>query len=303
MLNTLYFFWMQILLGVVSTLVAILPRIFLPYIGALMGALLHHFWTKRRSIVERNIALCFPMMPLRHQARLERSVFASLAQGLLEAMVAWQGRAQALLKDAEVYGDHYLEEALATDKGVLLLSPHFSSLELLGAWVDARMAKAQVPSAGVYYPQKNQGFDQWVVGKRALHYKNSVMFKDSEFRSMVRWLKEGNALVMYPDADLGADRSVFADFFGIAAATVPVAPKMMRLTDCQVLTISLVRVGRRYRVDITPAMNHLMVGNDQLDTRTMNRLFEERIAQYPEQYHWVHRRFKSRPDGESSVYE
>ncbi|NEZ03061.1 lipid A biosynthesis lauroyl acyltransferase [Wenzhouxiangella sp. XN201] len=251
----------------------------------------------RRRIAERNIELCFPEMSAEERQDVVRRHFRFLAEMLAEGAIAWCRPGTLDERFGTVEGLEHLERARATGKGILLLTGHATSLELGG-----RLLCEATPTWGVYRPQRNQAVEKF-QNRGRLRYARG-MFRRNELRAMVRHLRAGKLLWYAPDQDFGPQRSIFVPFFGLATATATGISNMARMGDAVVLGMYPLRDAEsgRVRVVIEPPFEHFPSGDDAYDLARFNAFLERQIRQDPAQYFWVHRRFKTAPEGEANRY-
>ncbi len=262
-----------------------------------LGGLFALAMPARRRIVERNFELCFPVLNERERKRLRRRHFRFLAEMLAEGAIAWCRPGQLDERFGTVEGLEHVQAALATGRGVLLLTGHSTSLELGG-----RLLCERIPTWGVYRPQRSSAIEDFQNRGRLRYAKG--MFRRNELRAMVRHLRAGKLLWYAPDQDFGPQRSKFAPFFGLSTATATGIPNMARMGDALVLPMYPLRDADsgRVRVIIEAAFDDFPSGDDVHDLTRFNAFLERHIRRDPAQYFWVHRRFKTAPLGEAERY-
>jgi KDO2-lipid IV(A) lauroyltransferase len=188
---------------------------------------------------------------------------------------------------------------MAEGRGVLLVTAHFTCLEIC-----ARVfAMPYDNAAAIYRPLRNPVLE-WYQNRGRARYAQCMIRKD-DLRGAVRFLRSGGVLWYAPDQDFGADRSLFAPFFGISTATLTVTTRLARLTGCRVVPMlpHYDRTRRKYVVRMYPALEDFPSGDDLADLTRVNAMIEEHVREAPEQYWWIHRRFKTRPEGEPPFYD
>lgn len=284
-------------LGILWLLVQ-LPYPVLSFLGSAMGTASRRFLKRRAHIADRNIELCFPEMSPAARARLLEQNFHSLGMGLIETGMAWFWSDTRVKKWFDVEGYDNLTRALSAGKGVMVVGIHFMSLELGG-----RVMGLCRPMMATYR-QHNSPLMEWVQTKGRLR-SNKAMIDRRNLRGLVQALKSGEAVWFAPDQDYGRKGSVFAPFFSVPdAATTNGTFVLSRLSGSALLTITMVRKPRKqgYRLYISKAMDDYPVADELAAACYMNKVIEREILRAPEQYLWVHRRFKTRPVGETSLY-
>jgi KDO2-lipid IV(A) lauroyltransferase len=276
--------------------------IHLPYraqlkLGAGLGALIYHTSRKRRHICETNIDLCFPEFSPAERHRLVREVFCSMGISLLETPLAWWGSDKRLSKLCHIEGIEHLQKALAEGHGALLLTAHFTCLEL-----GARMLSLQHPFAVMYRQHRNLPFEAMMQENIERHFHSAISRHD--VRSLIRALKKNQAVWYSPDQDFGPKHSLFAPFMGIQAATLEAPMRLSKMSGARVVPFFPVRRedGSGYQITVLPALENFPSGDDLQDATRINQLFEKQIRKAPGQYLWLHRRFKTRPPGEPGLY-
>lgn len=266
-------------------------------LGRLLGALLRNTMHSRRRVAARNLALCFPELDETARAALLRRHFAALGIGLFEFARAWWGSAGAVRKDLRIEGLGHLEAARAEGRGVILVSGHFTTLEICG-----RLLCDRVPLAGMYRPHA-QGPLEWAVKRGRLRYA-VAMFGREELRPAIRHLKAGGVLWFAPDQETRRGDSVFVPFFGRPASSLTSTHQMARLSGAAVLAFAHERRDDGgYTLRLSPrfdgfARNDGGSEDAAADTARVMAAIEAMVRAVPAQYLWIHRRFKRQPGGE-----
>jgi KDO2-lipid IV(A) lauroyltransferase len=267
-------------------------------LGNALGGLVALLPGKRRHVVATNLALCFPDASPEMRRRWLRQTFQASARATIEHGVLWWGSEARLRRLIRIDNP---EAAMGDGKRpVIWLAPHFVSLDMGGA----RLTMDR-PVASMYAPARNL-----VAGKMMLHGRSRftspvLIAKNEGIKPVLRALKEGLPLYYLPDQDHGRLNAVFAPFFGIPAATVSALPRLAKLTGAQVVPVVTRQLpgGQGYRVRFYPPWDNFPGADLEADVARMNAFIEDRIREMPEQYLWLHRRFKTRPVGEPSLYE
>lgn len=277
-----------------------LPLPWIWYIGRQIGHIAYWLARRRRRIAAINLKLCFPELNDQERHTLLCQHFVSLGIGLLELPYASWASDAALCPFGQVTGLEHLHAALARSKGVILLSAHFTSLDC-----GSRFLKIHTRLQGVYRPHENPVIDYFMTKGRKRHAEKVIPRGNT--REMLRSLKQNKAVWFAMDQNFGHKNSVFAQFFGIPAATNTITARFAHISGAAVIPFFTQRLhdGRGYRgyqVTLQPPLDNFPSGDDVEDATRINRIIEQQIRQAPEQYLWVHRRFKDRPAGEKSVY-
>ncbi len=266
-------------------------------IGRTLGWLMYLVGRDRRHITEVNLQLCFPELDDRAQRRLVRRTFVSNAIGMVETAVAWF-RDPALLRDrVRLTGQEHLTEALAHGKGVLLLGGHFTTLDLGGALLSL-FQDLDV----TYRPHPNPVFQRYMLRGRERLY--GTAFDRTEVRGMLRSLKKNRVVWYAPDQDYGAKHSVFAPFFGIPAASITATARFAEMSGARVVPFSHFRSddNRGYELRVEPPLENFPGPTAEASATRVNEWLESAIRRHPDQYMWLHRRFKTRPPREPRPY-
>ena len=284
-------------LGVLWLLVQ-LPYPLLHIIGSSLGRAARPFLKRREKIAARNIALCFPEMNAADKETLLEQNFVSLGMGLIETGMAWFWSDARVKKWFDVEGYANLTNALAENRGVMVVGVHLMSLELGGR------AMGLCRPMMATYRRHNSPLMEWVQTRGRLR-SNKAMIDRRNLRGLVQALKAGEAVWFAPDQDYGPKGSTFAPFFSVPqAATTNGTRVLSRLSGAGLLTITMVRKANRrgYSLHISESITDYPKEDELAAASYMNRVIEKEILRAPEQYLWVHRRFKTRPLGEASLY-
>ena len=284
--------WPQWLLLLPALLAARLPWALQRGLGRGLGWLLLRLLRSRRHIAQRNLELCFPELSAQQRSRLLRDSFANLGMGLFEFIRAWWGGIDSAREHTEIEGLHHLKAALVEGKGVILLSGHFVTLEICG-----RLLCDHAPVAGMYRPH-GQAVLEWAVRRGRLRYA-PAMFPRDALRPAIKHLKDGGILWFAPDQETRRGDSVFVPFFGRPAWSLTSPHQLARLSGAKVIAFHHRRTddGRGYRLRLTPAMSNFPSKDGTTDTARVMAEIEAMVRDAPEQYLWIHRRFKRQPDG------
>ncbi|MCL6406222.1 kdo(2)-lipid IV(A) palmitoleoyltransferase [Dickeya dadantii] len=275
-----------------------LPYPLLMRLGSWLGRSSRHFLKRRVSIARRNLELCFPDMPASQREAMLKANFASLGMALMETGMAWFWSDRRVRAWFEVSGFENLQQAAREQRGVMVIGIHFMSLELGGR----AMGLCQ-PMMAMYRRHNNKLME--LVQTWGRSRSNKAMIDRKDLRGMVQALKSGEAVWFAPDQDYGPKGSVFAPFFAVEqAATTCGTFTIHRLAKPAMITTVLIRKPNRqgYQLVIEPELEDYPSQDQQQAAHYMNRVIEREILRAPEQYLWLHRRFKTRPYGEASLY-
>ncbi|AVF36844.1 kdo(2)-lipid IV(A) palmitoleoyltransferase [Rahnella sikkimica] len=284
-------------LGVLFLLVQ-LPYPILYRLGNWLGRTSMRFLKRRVSIARRNLQLCFPDLPADQVEARIVSNFESLGMGLLETGMAWFWSDARVKRWFDVSGLQNLKKAQENNQGVLVIGVHFMSLELGGR----AMGLCQ-PMMAMYRPHNNKAMEFVQTWGRLR--SNKAMLDRKDLRGMVHALKKGEAVWFAPDQDYGPRGSVFAPLFAVdQAATTSGTFMLARLAKPALVTVVLIRKpdGKGYELVIQPQLEDYPIDDEMAAAAYMNRVIEKEIMRAPDQYLWLHRRFKTRPAGAPSLY-
>lgn len=261
-----------------------------------MGPLMYALMGRRRRIADINLARCFPELDEQQRKDLLRKNFKALARTLVEIAWAWSAPERTIRKLGQVEGLEHIE--VVKDKGILLVTAHMSCLEIGG-----RILSLHTRLAGIYRPLKSPVLEWYQNRGRGRYTDMMITKKDS--RGSIRRLRSGEVLWYAPDQDFGLSQSEFAPFFGIQTATLLATHRLAKMTGCAVIPMFPIynQDSKDYTVHILPALEDFPSDDPAADLGRINAAMEAHIRKAPEQYWWIHRRFKTRPEGEPPFYE
>lgn len=273
-----------------------LPMRALAALGNGLGVLLFWLIAERRAVTRINLEKCFPAMPRAERERLARASFRAFCRSFVERGLLWWSSEARLRRLIRVEGAEHLE-ALA-GRPVIILAPHFVGLDAGGI----RLAMDR-KMASMYARQKDPVFDRLLYEKR-LRFGGQLFARRDELRKAVRAIRAGVPFYYLPDMDLGRSGSVFVPFFGVPASTVTALSDLARLAQAAVVpcVTRMLPGGGGYVARLYPAWPGFPSGDAATDARRMLAFIEERVLEMPEQYFWLHKRFKTRPEGEARFY-
>jgi len=268
-------------------------------LGNALGWLLAMKPGRRRRIVATNLALCFPDAPKAVRRRWLRQTFQTSMRAVLEHGVLWWGSEARLRRLVRIDNP---EAALGDGvRPVIWLAPHFVGLDMGGV----RLIMDHY-AASMYAPAKDPVTDKFMLQGRSRFSRPPLLISRGEgILPALKALKDHLPFYYLPDQDYGRRNAVFVPFFGIPAATVSALPRLARLADAQVIPAVTRQLpwGRGYALRFYPPWDDYPSDDVDADVARMNAFIEERIREMPPQYLWLHRRFKTRPAGEPSLYE
>lgn len=278
------------------TLLARLPWPLQRALGRVAGDGLRLLLRHRRRVAARNLELCFPDLAPAERAALLRRHFRALGIALFEFGRAWWGSVDPQRRGLRIDGVEHLDAARAAGRGVIVVSGHFTTLEM-----SARLACDAVPLAGMYRPYP-QAAMEWAVLRGRSRYA-AGMFAKQDVRGAVKHLKRGGLLWYAPDQDPSRGESVFVPFFGQPAKSLASTHQLARLSGAAVVMFEHIRRDDGgYTLRFWPEFEQFPSDDATADTARVIAAIEAMARTAPEQYLWIHRRFKRRPDG-SRVYD
>lgn len=254
------------------------------------------FAHSRKRIARINIDLCFPEKTDTERAHIVHDVIMSCGYSVAETAAALWGQENKMRGRYTITGLEHITKVQAEGKGVLLSGCHLTTIDISG-----RMMSYHI-DADVLYRNDPNPLMTYAIAK-ARRRVNDGAIQRNDMRKLIRSLRQGRIVWYAPDQDYGAGQSVFAPFFGIQAATVVATSRITQMSGAAIVPFFAYREPKgRFRIDILPALENFPSGDDVADATRMNEIIEKGIRVAPEQYLWVHRRFKTRPPGEEKFY-
>lgn len=275
---------------------------FLPFrviviIGNVFGFLLYLVGKRRRYIANVNLRLCFPEMSGEARSRLIRDHFLMFGRGIIERTILWWSSAERIRRLVRIEGIEHFDAV--KDKAAILMMPHFVGMDAGGQWI-----AQHTDTVCMYANQKSQYLTQLLKSKRSRFRNQKLYARQEGLRPIIKGMRAGMPLIYLPDQDQGVKDGAFIPFFGIPAATMASVPRIAKMTKAKVVP-AITRFlpgGGGYVLTFYPAWENYPSGDDIADARRMNEFIEQRVLEMPEQYFWLHRRFKTRPEGEKRFY-
>ena len=285
-----------LLLGVLRAAAA-MPSPLTASLGGALGLLLYAVHAPRRRVAATNIARCFPELSARARRRLVRRHFRVVGASTLEVAFAWWASPARLRARTRLHDRRHLDSALRAGRNVILLAPHFVGLETGGIRLSL-----DGPLVAVFDYLRNPLLHAFVPRARA-RFGLKLVANNQSYTALVRTLRSGVPLYYLPDQDAGRRNSVFAPFFGVPAATFTTLARLARMTEAVVIPCATYRHGAgRYEIVFYPPLDKFPSDDAVADAARMNAAIERAVRAHPEQYFWVHKRFKTRPAGEPPFY-
>ncbi len=268
-------------------------------LGWLLAQLLYLVVVPRRRVVHTNLRLCFPELGERERRRLARRIVIAVTRSMLERGVLWWASEARIRRLVELRGVEKIRALHAEGRAVVILVPHFVGLDMAGS----RMAM-EMDCVSMYSAQNNKLLEKMLLHGRLRFGHQELLSRQDGIRGAVKAMKRGRPFYYLPDLDFGRKESVFVPFFGVQTATVPGLPRIARLADAVVVPL-IVRMkpwGRGYLAEFGEPWSDFPGEDATTDTARMNAYIEAEVRKSPEQYYWVHKRFKTRPPGEAKIY-
>lgn len=275
------------------------PLVVLRALGWVLGRGLFVLARSRRHVVLVNLALCFPDLSPAERLQRARAHFVCVAQSFLDRAWLWHGSADLLARRLRLKGTM---DDITAPGGVVMLAPHFVGLDAGGMVISLQQAMQQVTVSSIYVPQRNAQLDAWVRQGRGRFLRTQLYSRHEGIKQILTGLRQGEKLYLLPDMDFGPAESVFVPFCGVPAATVTSLPRFARLGRARVVTVATRMTPEGYELEVGPVWRDFPTEDVVADTARMNQEIEALAETMPEQYYWVHKRFKTRPEGEAGVY-
>ncbi len=278
-------------------LISLLPfRLQLSF-GRQIGRLIYFVSGKRKMVVDTNLARCLPNLDLAKRNQIKRACYQNVGISLIEMALCWWWPADKLEKLVEIEGREHLDKVLAEGRGAILLTGHFTSLE-----IGARLLALHLPLQVMYRTQSNALFDSYLFSRRNRYFVNTISRKNT--RQLIKGLKQRVPTWYAPDQDFSRERNVFAPFMGIKTATITASSRLARSSGAAMLPYYPRRKedGSGYILKIGPPLKNFPSDDDYVDACAINASIENDVRQFPENYMWIHQRFKTRPPGEAPFY-
>lgn len=278
-------------------LVAFLPYPWIFPLGRMLGRTYMRLTPKRRKIAEVNLRLCFPDKDDAWREQVLRDSFESIGVSLLETAFSWWGPDRIMAPLGRVTGMENLQQAVKQGKGVLLLSAHFLTPEVGGRFLAMR-----IKFNAMYRRSSNALMDHMILSHRQKRLGH--LFSTKDVRGMIRSLRKGEIVWYATDQNSARKESVFVDFFGIKASSNTATARLAKMTGAAVVPFLTTRRadGDGYDLRIEPVLDNYPTGEVEADTQRINDMVEGWAREYPAQYLWTHRRFRTRPDRNEPAY-
>ncbi len=275
-----------------------MPSRMLWVLGGILGSFFSWLPSPARRFAEKNIELCFPDKSFEERRKLVKRHFRLSGFAILSLGITWFAPGWRMKQFISVRDKHYLDDAFASGKNVILLAPHFIGLDMGG--VRLSMERKYVSM----YRKSRDPLLEYLFQRRE-RFGAIVVERHASLKPILRLIREGRPFYYLPDQDMGERASVFVPFFGIPAATVTALSRIAETTNSAVVPCitRILPYGRGYEVRLYPPFENFPTDDPIADARRMNQEIEKWVREMPEQYMWSYRRFKTRPNNEPSLYE
>ena len=277
-------------------LLALLPLRVLRGMGWLIGQTLYLVAAPRRKVALRNLALCFPDATEAQRRQWARESFVGFCQTWLDRSWLWFAPREVVLDRVKLQGA--LDELLG-DTPTIIFAPHFYGMDAGGSALTLHTDRA---FTSIFTPQPDPAVDVWIRNGRQRFGNVRMLNRGDGVKPILSGLRKGGLLYLLPDMDFGRNDSLFVPFYGVTAATVPSLSRFARLGRAKVISMVTRITPAGYVAELSPAWPGYPTDDAEADTALMNQYLQSYIDVTPGQYYWVHKRFKTRPEGEPSIY-
>lgn len=275
---------------------ALLPLPVLRGMGWMIGQALYLLAAPRRRVTLRNLELCFPEFTEAQRRQWARESFVGFCQTWLDRSWLWFAPRETVLARVKLQGA--LDELLG-DTPTIIFAPHFYGMDAGGSALTLHTDRA---FTSIFTPQPDPAVDVWIRNGRQRFGNVRMLNRGDGVKPILSGLRKGGLLYLLPDMDFGRNDSLFVPFYGVTAATVPSLSRFARLGRAKVISMVTRITPTGYVAEISPAWPNYPTEDAEADTALMNRNLQSYIDLSPGQYYWVHKRFKTRPEGDPSMY-
>jgi len=278
-------------------LMAMLPFRAMLRPGKIIGKIIQVLSGRRQRVVDINLKHCFPELSPEERQQVKNRCYENVGISLMEISMCWWWPEHRLKPLVEVRGREHVDSALSKGKGVILLSGHFTSLEIGG-----RLLVLDLPMQVMYQTQKNRLFNSYLYSKRNSYFVNTISRKNT--RQLIKGIRNLIPTWYAPDQNFRRERNVFAPFMGVPTATITASSRLAQSSNAVMLPFYPERKsdGSGYILWIEPALENFPSDDELADATRINASIEKFVRRNPDQYFWMHQRFKTRPDGETGFY-
>ena len=290
-------YWLSWLLVALMWLLSKIPGNVQRRLSSGLAHLLMKTRSSRINTIRRNIELCFPDLSTQQQVELAEKNLASTIQLIFDFVDVIWSSPESIYQRGDIIGEAHFREALNSGKPLILLAGHSTAFPL----AFARLSQVHAFHS-VYRPMDNPVFEAQLYQRATSKYPVTTISR-RKIPRILKQLKSTGIVSIFPDQDFGKKSGIFIPFFGIPTATITAIPKYAAFADATVLPYSMYREDNgHYRIEFEPAFDNYPSGDDEADTQRWSDWLEKSIRQHPEDYFWIHKRFKTRPEGEAKIY-
>lgn len=266
-------------------------------LGGALGGLIYRLPNRRRRVGETNLRLCFPEKTEAERAALLKAHYRAFFRATLQEAVSWWGSKEQVEALTRIEGFEHIAPHIG--RPLIILAPHFVGLNLAAV----RLSIVHSPTVSIYAKIRNPQIAQLMQHARSRFGPIELYDKREGVKPVLRAIKRGLPFYYLPDLDHGRRDAVFAPFFGVPAATLTGLSRIAALTGAVVVPCIAEQTTEGYVARFYPAWVDFPTGDVEADVRRMNAFIEDRVRERPEQYFWLHQRFKTRPEGEARLYD
>ena len=279
-------------------LAVFLPRPIIHSLGSTLGMLIYRVTPSRRRAARKNLVQAYPDYNKQEIDTLNKKAFKSLGISIFEMGIAWFEKSDTLKQHCQIEGKEHLDKAMAKNKGVILLTGHFTTLEIGGRLMGLYCEKYN----GVFKKAHDPLFNAIMIRYRNIF--GNELINNKNVRGIIRGLKNGYATWFAPDQDFRHEDIVFTPFLGGIASTLTATAKLSKMTGATVVPFYPVRLddGKGFKLIVRPPLENFPTDDIEADSARVNKAIEEMVYECPEQYLWSHRRFKTQPDRSFNLY-
>jgi KDO2-lipid IV(A) lauroyltransferase len=270
------------------------------FLGDILGTVAYHLPIERKRVVDINLKLCFPEKSALELKKLAIHNWRLFGRSITERGYLWLGSPEQINRLIQVESEVDLKDG----KPRIFFSMHMHGIEagLIGVSLNANRLGLKEPMT-LYIKMKNEFFDTRIKKWRE-RFGATMVLRQQIARNLIRAVRNLQTVVISPDMDLGLQDSVFVSFFGVQTCTVTSVSRFAKLSGAEVCPmITLLNAdGKSYTCKIYKSLEHFPSSDELADTQRLSNIFESQIRLKPEEYYWVHKRFKNRPEGQTRFY-
>ena len=281
-------------------LIHLLPIRLIHALAKPVGWLCYYLVKPRRKVGHINLGHCYPELSEAERTQILKQHFYHMACLILEYGVCWYSKAERLQKLVRYVHKHHLDTVLERGDKVIFLYPHFTAFEMA-----VYKLNQDVPLVSMYGHQKNEGLDKQILKGRHRYNNVFLVARQEGLRGLIRMMRKrpDAPFLSLPDQDFGRKDSVFVNFFGIPTATITGLSRIAQMTDAKIIPAIPTRLDDgTFELRFYPEWENFPSADPIADTQRMNDFIEARVREQPAQYFWLHKRFKTRPEGEKNWY-